>query len=469
VVTAAALPLPSGPAGGPRARGIDVSVYQGTIDWAKVAGSGISFAIARVTNGTTILDKTFAQNWAGMQANGVVRGCYQFFRPSEDPIAQADYMIATVNANGGFATGDLPPTLDVETLDGQSASVVAAKAEAWIDHVIAVTGIHPMVYCSPAFWTQIGSPAVGDKVDLWIANWGVTSPKIPSAWKAFTFWQHSSTGRVPGISYVVDLDVFNGTVDDLRAYATAATPGGFYRGIAPDSTGNGYWLGTLDGGVLAFGDATFRGTASGQSYAQPFVGIVRTPTGLGYWLFGADGNVVELGDAVQAGNLAGQQLSSPIGAMAATPTGQGYWLLGRDGTVSAFGDATFLGQPGAQLTGTAVSIAATPTGKGYWILSHDGTVAAFGDAPALAAVPASPSPAVAIAGTPSGQGYWIAAADGSVRNAGDAPALVTSGSRTSAPFVGLAPTASGQGYWLVATDGTVQAVGDAVDAGPRPR
>src|ERR671939_326401 len=95
VLTAAALApalLPwcssSSEAAAGRARGIDVSEYQGAIDWGRVRASGISFAIARVSDGVHHPDRDFARNWHGMKAHGLVRGVYQFFRPDQSAIAQ---------------------------------------------------------------------------------------------------------------------------------------------------------------------------------------------------------------------------------------------------------------------------------------------------------------------------------------------------------------------------------------------
>lgn len=86
-------------------QGVDVSEYQGSIDWATAHANGIGFGICRVSDGTFHLDRTFGPNWNGMRANGVVRGVYQFFRPAEDPIAQADLLVNTV---GSFGPGEAP-------------------------------------------------------------------------------------------------------------------------------------------------------------------------------------------------------------------------------------------------------------------------------------------------------------------------------------------------------------------------
>src|SRR5262249_9198422 len=86
-------------AAGATVKGVDVSVYQGNIDWATVKASGIAFAIARVSDGT-FMDTKFDQNWAGMKNNGIVRGAYQFFEPGEDPVTQANIMINKLGVLG---------------------------------------------------------------------------------------------------------------------------------------------------------------------------------------------------------------------------------------------------------------------------------------------------------------------------------------------------------------------------------
>lgn len=467
-----ALPLPSGPTGGPRARGIDVSYYQGVIDWAAVKNAGIDFAIVRVSDGTGFRDPQFARNWRESKANGLVRGVYQFFRPTQDPVAQADLLLAELDALGGIQPGDLPPVCDLEVRDGRSAAQVVAAMDAWIARVVARTGIKPLIYTSPSFWNALAAPSHEEDNGLWIAHWGVNAPTVANGWLEWTFWQTSATGRVAGISGDVDTNLFNGSVDDLRAYAAASPSNAHQRGLAVNSTGRGYWTVGQSGGVLAFGDASFRGTAGGRTHPQPAVSMLRTPTGLGYWVLRADGAVLRFGDAVRPADLAGQTLTAPIGAMAATATGQGYWLFGRDGRVYPFGDAQAKGEPAGSVTSEVVAAASTPSGQGYWTLTADGAVQAFGDASALGdlAGQALGGPATGIAATPSGRGYWIVLADRTVASFGDAPTLTYQGPRTtSAPILSIASTLTGQGYWLLAGDGTVFPVGDAVDGGRRAR
>jgi lysozyme len=203
-------------------RGIDVSDYQGTVDWPEVARAGIAFAFAKATEGVSFVAKTFADNWSGMRAAGIARGAYHFFRPSADPEAQANHFLSTVH----LELDDLPPALDVEVRDGVDAGAFVDRAKRWLDVVERSTERKPIVYCSPAFWQALGSPSLSDN-PLWVANYGVSSPTIPGDWTAYTFWQYSSGGSIGGITGSVDLNVFNGDADGLVEFLrTGKTPSG---------------------------------------------------------------------------------------------------------------------------------------------------------------------------------------------------------------------------------------------------
>src|SRR5581483_4399637 len=106
--------------------GIDVSTFQGTIDWPTAKRAGVAFGIARVSDGL-FLDDKFARNWQMLRSNGVVRGVYQFFRASKDPVKQADLLVDRV---GKLQPGDLPPVLDAEEMDGVSPAVWRANMNA---------------------------------------------------------------------------------------------------------------------------------------------------------------------------------------------------------------------------------------------------------------------------------------------------------------------------------------------------
>ncbi|HEX4083250.1 MAG TPA: protease pro-enzyme activation domain-containing protein, partial [Acidimicrobiales bacterium] len=113
-------------------------------------------------------------------------------------------------------------------------------------------------------------------------------------------------------------------------------------------TDQGYLEVGGDGGIFAFGDATFDGSMGGQHLNAPIVGMAASPDGQGYWEVAADGGIFAFGDAQFYGSMGGQPLNAPIVGLAATPDGHGYWDVAADGGIFAFGDATFDGSMGGQ-------------------------------------------------------------------------------------------------------------------------
>jgi GH25 family lysozyme M1 (1,4-beta-N-acetylmuramidase) len=174
-------------AAGATVKGVDVSVFQGTVDWADVKAAGNDFAIARISDGS-YLDTDFDKNWSGIKGAGMVRGAYQFFEPGEDPVTQANIVITAV---GKLGAGDLPVTADMEVTGGQSKATIAANLQTWVTHVQAGTGKAPMVYTAEGYWdADVGSTAFGD-LDLWVANWGVSCPTLATGWSKWKFWQNA--------------------------------------------------------------------------------------------------------------------------------------------------------------------------------------------------------------------------------------------------------------------------------------
>ncbi len=197
--------------------GIDVSEFQGNINWNSVKAAGKSFAIIRVSDGTGHLDPFFAQNWQGAKAAGLIRGVYQFFEPGEDPVAQANLLLQHM---GQIGEGDLPPMIDVEVTGGQSPATINSHIHKWIDTIQAATGRKPLIYTGAWFWNpdvQSGDFVSYPLVDSYYCN--NCCPDIAAPWKTWTMWQYSSTGAVGGIGGHVDLDRFDGTLADLQDLA----------------------------------------------------------------------------------------------------------------------------------------------------------------------------------------------------------------------------------------------------------
>ena len=201
--------------------GIDVSSYQGNVSWSQVKGAGRQFAFARISDGLNSVDSKFAQNWPAMKAAGVVRGSYQFFRPSQDAGLQAQMVLDKLAAAGGLQPGDLPPVLDLESADGLTSSVVVTKAKAWLAKIESTLKVKPIVYTAAFMSGVIGTNFGG--YTLWVANYEATCPTMPSGWTDWQFWQHSDKGSVAGIGGAVDLNYFNGTLPELMALTVAPT------------------------------------------------------------------------------------------------------------------------------------------------------------------------------------------------------------------------------------------------------
>jgi hypothetical protein len=113
--------------------------------------------------------------------------------------------------------------------------------------------------------------------------------------------------------------------------------------MAATPSGNGYWLVASDGGIFAFGDAGFYGSASNINLNYPIVDMAATPSGNGYWLVASDGGIFAFGDVEFYGSTGGTHFVQPIVDMAATPSGNGYWFVASDGGLFAFGDVGFYG------------------------------------------------------------------------------------------------------------------------------
>ncbi len=202
-------------AGGPTLDGIDVSKWQGTINWDQVAAAGISFAFIRVSDGSNSYDDKFQYNWSAAQQAGVLRGAYQYFRPSQDPVAQADLLIAKIG--GSMTAGDLPPVIDVETDSGLSQTAVANAVWQWINRIEAVLGVTPIIYTSPGLWSSYVNSSAFSAYPLWVAHYYVTCPRMPTGWTDWEFHQFTDSGTVSGISGGVDRNVFNGTLTELES------------------------------------------------------------------------------------------------------------------------------------------------------------------------------------------------------------------------------------------------------------
>lgn len=193
--------------------GIDVSHYQGSIDWERLSACQagefpIRFVFMKATEGGDHRDDNFLYNLAEARKHGFVCGAYHYFLPGSDARKQADFFIETAS----LTQGDLPPVLDVETTGKKSPQELKAGVRIWLDRVEEHYGVKPILYTSYKFKMRYLNDSIFNTYPYWIAHYYVDSVRYEGAWK---FWQHTDVGMVPGIEEEVDLDVFNGTLEQL--------------------------------------------------------------------------------------------------------------------------------------------------------------------------------------------------------------------------------------------------------------
>lgn len=195
---------------GPTVKGIDI--YHGDYinDMTQVIAWGAKYAYLKAWEYSE--DASFASRWAALDGK-VIRGAYDFFHPSRDPIAQAKGFLATFG--GVLKPGDLPCALDFEVTDGVGSAALLNGALEWLQYVETATGKVPALYMSPGFEVLDQRFA---KYPLWVANYGVKCPHVPTAHQTWEFWQGSGSGIVPGMKGVCDTDVFNGDLAALEAF-----------------------------------------------------------------------------------------------------------------------------------------------------------------------------------------------------------------------------------------------------------
>lgn len=201
--------------------GCDLSHYQPRTDYAAVHAAGYAFGYLKVTEGLTVSDDLASTHWAGLGAVGMLRGCYHFFRATSPGRAQARRFVEAVAKLG---TTDLPMCLDVEADNGLPRGEVADGVVDAVHELATLTGRRPLLYCGPGFWSTLpAGPCleVARLTDLWVAHYTTaTHPLLPHGWSRYALWQYSGDATVPGIHGGADVDRFDGSLEELRAWGT---------------------------------------------------------------------------------------------------------------------------------------------------------------------------------------------------------------------------------------------------------
>lgn len=199
--------------------GIDVSRYQGEIDWERVGAAGISFAYIKATEGGDVLDVRFAENWAGAGRAGVPRGAYHFYYFCRTAAEQAAWFARHVPRDRAA----LPPVLDMEWNHRSRTCPVRPETSAirremgvFLDALGRHYGQRPIIYTTVDFYRE-NELWRFEGYDFWLRS-VADHPAGTYPGQRWAFWQYTSTGIVPGIDGPTDINVFGGSPEQWRAW-----------------------------------------------------------------------------------------------------------------------------------------------------------------------------------------------------------------------------------------------------------
>ena len=196
-----------------KAVGIDVSEYQGKISWSYVDTIEnqypLHFVFIRATAGNDAVDRRFKRNWEGAKKNKMIRGAYHYYRPNENSLEQAALFIKTVR----LQKGDLPPVLDIEKLPkNQSMTNLKKGLRRWLQAIENHYKVKPIIYTGEKYYDDFLKEEFSDYL-FWIANYNFYREEIQDDW---LFWQFTERAAVPGIEGNVDVNIYNGDLQQLQ-------------------------------------------------------------------------------------------------------------------------------------------------------------------------------------------------------------------------------------------------------------
>lgn len=203
-------------------RGVDVSAYQGEIDWDVLAAQGISFVFIKATEGSSFVDAKFAENYAGANRTNLRVGAYHFFSYDSTGKTQAENFCKTVPKVDGM----LPPVIDLEfygdkAKDPPEAEAVRQQLDVLLERLEAHYGQKPVFYATEKSYRLYLADHYPD-YDIWIRS--VYFKPGLSDGRTWTFWQYSDKGVLAGYNgeeKYIDLNVFYGTEEAWSQYAKA--------------------------------------------------------------------------------------------------------------------------------------------------------------------------------------------------------------------------------------------------------
>lgn len=188
-------------------KGIDISNWQGSVDFSEVKNSGVQIVYIEATEGNFYTDPYLQEFYDGASSSGLLIGFYHFFSPSVSASEQAKYF---TNAISGM-TSDCRLVLDLEEAGSYGSAELSMLANEFLEAVEINSGLNVALYTYASFANNNIEPGYGlEKYPLWIAEYGTSSPESNSIWgSSYAGWQYSDTGYIPGVSGNCDLDTFN--------------------------------------------------------------------------------------------------------------------------------------------------------------------------------------------------------------------------------------------------------------------
>lgn len=196
--------------------GVDVSTYQGEVDWKTLAEQGVDFAFLKATEGSSLQDTRFAANWEMARAAGVRVGAYHFFSYDSPGETQAENFISMVPAEPDA----LPPAVDIEFYGNKLQNLPdRAQVKAILDPLLArleaYYGVKPILYVTDRSYRLYIQGEYQD-YPLWVSR-----PAVAPLEKNWTFWQYSHSARLEGYEGSeerIDLNVFRGGAKEFRTF-----------------------------------------------------------------------------------------------------------------------------------------------------------------------------------------------------------------------------------------------------------
>ena len=200
-------------------KGIDVSSYQGEIDWEELSSQNISFVFIKATEGSTFVDKNFAYNFQEAKKTVLAVGAYHFFSYDSSGKTQAENFINTVIPFEGM----LPPVIDLEFYGNKEKNppdreAVALQLKTMLEILEAHYGQKPLIYATEKSYKLYLSDDYNE-YDIWIRN-VVTKPELTDN-RTWTFWQYTNRGKLDGYNgkeKFIDINVFNGSSEEYTLY-----------------------------------------------------------------------------------------------------------------------------------------------------------------------------------------------------------------------------------------------------------